>query len=102
MGYRDTSKRQKVRSMQGAKARERIRLQNTDDRTNELNPDEDEIEIIIRRKLTGEEAKFRCTRGSRIDNYQVYCNGEYQGVQSMTTLTNNIRKALPAFRRCYD
>jgi len=99
MAYRDTSKRQKVRSMQGVKAKEIIRLANAPDRTEELNPDDDEIEIIIRRKLTGEVAKFECTRGSRIDNYRVYCNEQYKGIQSMTTLTNNIRKALPAFRR---
>ena len=96
---RITSKRQKIRSLQGVAARELIRLANAEDRTNELDPDDDEIEIIIRRKLTGEVAKFECTRGDRITNYRVYCNGEFKGIQSMTTLTANIRKALPAFRR---
>lgn len=97
--YRETRKRQKIRSLQGVAAKERIRLDNADDRTNEVDPDDDEIEIVIRRKLTGEVVKFECTRGDRIDNYRVCCDGNFQGIQSMTTLTSNIRKALPAFRR---
>ena len=97
--YRNTSKRQKIRSLQGVAARERNRIANAEDISGWIDPEEDEIEIFVKRKLTGEEAHFVCTRGDRIDNYMVYCNGKYQGVQSITTLTKNIRKALPAFRQ---
>lgn len=45
---------------------------------------------------------FECFEGNRIDNYSVYCNGEYQGIQSISTITKNIRKALPRFRRMDD
>lgn len=99
MSRRQTAKSRKVWSIQANKKQEADRLANAEDRSSWLDPDDDEIEITITRKLTGEKAVFVCTRGDRIDNYMVYCNGKYQGVQSMTTLTGNIRKALPAFRR---
>ena len=60
------------------------------------------IKITIERKATGEVAVFECFEGDRIDNYSVYCNNEHQGIQSITTLTKNIRKALPRFRRIGD
>ena len=67
MGYRDTNKRQKMRSMQGVAARERIRLATAEDRINWLEPDDEEITITITRKLTGEKAEFKCTTGIQED-----------------------------------
>jgi hypothetical protein len=54
------------------------------------------LKITVGRKATGEIAVFECFEGDRIDNYRVYCNDEFQGVQS---ITKNLRKALPRFRR---
>jgi hypothetical protein len=54
------------------------------------------LKITVERKATGEIAVFECFEGDRIDNYRVYCNDEFQGVQS---ITKNLRKALPRFRR---
>ena len=99
MTYRASKKARKLWSEQANAKQARDRLLRSDDSVELLDPDDDEIEIVVRRKLTGEDARFICTRGDRIDNYRVYCNGKYQGVQSITTMTNNIRKALPAFRR---
>lgn len=99
MARRQTSKAKSIWSKQANEKKERIRLAGGEDRSGWLDPNDDEIEIVIRRKLTNEKAVFKCTRGDRIDNYMVYCNGKFQGVQSMTTLTKNIRKALPAFKR---
>lgn len=57
------------------------------------------LKITVERRATGEIAVFECFEGTRIDNYTVYCNDIRQGVQSITTLMANIRKALPRFRR---
>jgi len=57
------------------------------------------LKITVERRGTGELAVFECFEGSRIDNYSVYCNDEYQGIQSISTLTKNLRKAIPRFRR---
>lgn len=57
------------------------------------------LKITVERRATGEVAVFECFEGDRIDNYRVHCNGVYQGVQSITDLTKNIRKAIPRFRR---
>lgn len=59
------------------------------------------LRIEITRRGTGEHAVFECFSGTRSDNYSVYCNGRHLGIQSITTLTRNIRKALPAFRSPY-
>ena len=56
------------------------------------------IKITIERRATGEDVVIECFEGGRIDNYSVYCDGEPQGIQSITTITKNIRKAIPRFR----
>jgi len=56
------------------------------------------MKITVERRATNEAAVFECFEGDRIDNYRVYCNGDFQGVQSITTLTKNIRKSLPRYR----
>jgi hypothetical protein len=60
------------------------------------------LKITIERKATGENVTIECFEGDRIDNYSVYCNGVRQGIQSISTLTKNIRKAIPRFRRMDD
>ena len=98
MGYHDNKKAKKLWSVQANAAKERKRLRDAGEREPyiELDP---YMKITIERKETKEEAVFECFEGTRIDNYRVYCNGVFQGVQSITTLTKNIRKALPRFRR---
>jgi len=98
MAYRENSKALKQRSERGVAERERLRLEAVGD----CEPYEDAdpyIKITIERRATGETAVFECLAGDRIDNYTVICNGKHQGIQSMTTLTKNIRKSLPRFRR---
>ena len=96
MAYRHSKKRRKMWSERANTKQDAIRGQNQ-----EAPPDEVDryLRIEISRPGTGEQAVFECFEGDRIDNYRVYCNGEYRGVQGITTLTNNIRKALPGFRR---
>lgn len=57
------------------------------------------IKITIERAATKENVVIECFEGDRIDNYSVYVNGGHQGIQSISTLTKNIRKAIPRFRR---
>ena len=98
MTYRVNKKALKRRSAQGVTERERLRRERAGDDT----PREDidhYIKITVERRATGETAVFECFEGNRIDNYTVICNGTHQGIQSMSTLTKNIRKALPRFRR---
>ena len=98
MTYRVTRKRDKVWSIKSVDKRERIRMSQEID-IPALDPDDDVIEIHIKRKLTGEDVSFVCTRGTRIDNYNVYCNGDFKGVKGITELGKKIAQALPAFRR---
>ena len=60
------------------------------------------IKITVFRRATGESVVIECKEGERIDNYSVYCNGEYKGVHGISTVMKNIRKALPRFRRMED
>lgn len=97
MAYRDTWKRRKVWSQNAVAAKERKRLEGAEPREHvEIDP---YIKIEITRRGTGEHVVFECFEGSRVDNYSVHCNGRYLGMQSITTLTTGIRKALPAYRR---
>jgi hypothetical protein len=57
------------------------------------------MRTTVERRATGELAVFECFEGTRIDNYSVYCNDRPLGIQGVTTLMTNIRKALPRFRR---
>ncbi len=57
------------------------------------------IKITIERPATNEHVIIECFEGDRIDNYSVYVNNEHQGIQSISTLAKNLRKALPRFRR---
>jgi len=97
MTYRANRKARELWSRQANAAKARRRIANGErDPLVELDP---YIRITVDRKATGENVVIECFEGDRIDNYRVYCNGEYQGVQSITTLTKNIRKAMPRFRR---
>ena len=98
MTYRENTKAIKQRSDRGVAEKERLRLEAAGDFEPYKDPDP-YIKITIERRATGETAVFECLEGSRIDNYTVICNGIHQGIQSITTLTKNIRKALPRFRR---
>lgn len=57
------------------------------------------MKITIDRPATNEHVVIECFEGDRIDNYSVYVNDMHKGIQSISTLTKNIRKALPRFRR---
>lgn len=57
------------------------------------------LKTTIERPATNEHVVIECFEGDRIDNYSVYVNDKPQGIQSISTLTKNIRKALPRFRR---
>ena len=94
MAYRRTNKRRKLWSERANAKQARERSAREDDHI-EIDP---YIRIEIYRRQTDEKAVFECYEGTRSDNYSVYCNGVHQGIQSMTTLTKNIRKALPAFK----
>ena len=98
MAYRKTSKRNKLWSEQANAKQDRTRLENAEPYQPEISRN---MTITVEREGTGEKAIFKCTEGNRIDNYRVYCNGIYQGIQSITTITKNIRKALPAFRQMH-
>ena len=98
MTYKRTWKRNKVWSQNANAAKERKRLAGCN-RPREIVEIDPYIKIEITRSGTDEHAVFECYEGNRIDNYSVYCNGKHQGIQSITTLTQGIRKALPAFRR---
>lgn len=95
--YYESKKAKKLRSKQAHAAKLRKKLESADPiPLYDIDP---YMEITIKRKATDETAVFECFEGTRIDNYRVYCNGIFQGIQSITTLTKNIRKALPRFRR---
>jgi len=101
MRYRVNKKALKLRSKLGVAARELNRRERIKDFP--LREEIDHyIKITIERRATGEKAVFELFEGNRIDNYTVICNGNNQGFQSMTTLTKNIRKSLPRFRRIYE
>ena len=98
MSYRENEKAIKQRSERGVAERERLRIE----RAGNAAPREDidhYIKITVERRATNEVAVFELFEGNRIDNYTVICNGIHQGIQSISTLTKNIRKALPRFRR---
>ena len=100
MAYRCTRKRRKIWSQNATTAKERNRLENAEPRESvEIDP---YIRIEITRRGTGEHVVFECHEGTRCDNYSVYCNGRHLGIQSITTLTAGIRKALPAFKSPYS
>jgi hypothetical protein len=101
MTYRDNKKARKLWSEQANTKKERLRLDEAVEVAPyiELDP---YIKITIERTATNEKAVFECFEGTRIDNYRVYCNDKFQGVQSISILTKNIRKALPRFRRIND
>ena len=97
MTYRDSSKRQKLRSAQGVAKKAALRMDGCHrEPLIDLDP---YMKITIYRRATNETAVFELFEGDRINNYMVYCNDEPQGIQSITTITKNIRKALPSFRR---
>ena len=98
MAYRENEKALRQRSALGVAEKERLRLEAAGDAEPYVDHDP-YIKITIERRATGEVAVFECLAGDRIDNYTIICNGIHQGIQSMTTLTKNIRKALPRFRR---
>ena len=98
MSYRENEKAIKQRSERGVAERERLRKERAGDEA--LREDIDfYMKITVERRATNEVAVFECFEGDRIDNYTVICNGIHQGIQSISTLTKNIRKALPRFRR---
>jgi len=96
MTYRETRKARKMWAENAVAKKAALRELEIRDEFIDIDP---YIEITIRRRHTGEVAVFECFEGTRIDNYSVYCNEIYQGVQGITTLTSNIRKAIPRFRR---
>ena len=98
MAYRENKKAVKLRSALGVAEKERLRME----RAGDAKPREDinyYMKITVERRATNEVAVFELFEGNRIDNYTVICNGIHQGIQSISTLTKNIRKALPRFRR---
>ena len=98
MTYRENKKALKQRSERGVLEKERRRLDRASGEP--IREDIDHyMKITIERRATGEVAMFELTEGDRIDNYAVCCNGVFQGIQSISTLTKNIRMALPRFRR---
>lgn len=97
MSYRDNRKARKLWSKQAHAVKARNRMENGErDPLVELDP---YLKITVERKATGENVVIECFEGDRIDNYSMYCNGEYLGIQSISTITKNIRKAIPRFRR---
>lgn len=96
-GYRVTSKRKKIWSIQGNEKQARER----ESRGPRLMPVEIDpyIRIEVYRRHTGETAVFECGEGDRIDNYSVTCDGKYLGTMGVTNLMRIIGKALPSFRR---
>lgn len=98
MTYRANSKARKLWSKQALAAKERKRLENAGERQVVVEIDH-YLKITIERSATNEHVVFECFEGDRIDNYRVHCAGKLIGVWSITTLMQNIRKALPRFRR---
>lgn len=95
MAYRATRKARKLWSERANAAKERKRLA----RAEPPPPCEDDhITIEVRRKLTGETARFELLPGDRIDNYSVYCNEKWLGIMGITRVCEGIRKALPRVR----
>jgi hypothetical protein len=99
MAYRETKKARKIWSEQANAAQERKR--NADKTPSSIVFIDPYMKITVERKQTNELAIFECFEGDRIDNYRVYCNDKFIGVQSITELTKNIRKALPRFKQFY-
>lgn len=99
MTYRASKKARKLWSEQANAAKERKR--NIEAEPSPIVFIDHYMKITIERKQTNEVAVFECFEGDRIDNYRVYCNDKFQGVQSITELTKNIRKALPRFKQFY-
>lgn len=97
MTYRENKKARKLWSEQANAAKERKRSADSIP----LTFIDHYLKITIERRQTNEVAVFECFEGDRIDNYRVYCNDRFIGVQSITELTKNIRKALPRFRQFY-
>lgn len=97
MTYRVTRKAAKIHSERQVAAKE-LRRMGRGPREPYIELDH-YMKITVERKSTGEFAVFECFEGDRIDNYSVYCNDRPLGIQSITTLMANIRKALPRFRR---
>jgi hypothetical protein len=97
MTYRANAKAKKLWSQQAVADKVRKRLETSEPRP--FVEIDHYLKITVERRGTGETAVFECFEGDRIDNYRVYCNNEFKGVQSITELTKNIRKALPRFRR---
>ena len=97
MTYRVTRKAAKTHSERQVAAKARKRMEG-DPRDSYVEVDH-YMKITVERKATGEIAVFECFEGDRIDNYSVYCNDRPLGIQSITTLMVNVRKALPRFRR---
>jgi hypothetical protein len=95
MTYRDSEKRLKFRSAQGVAKRAAL-MAERGHREPLIDP---YMKITVERRATNETAVFELFEGDRINNYMVYCNDEPQGIQSITTVTKNIRKVLPSFRR---
>jgi len=100
MAYRASKKARKLWSERSHAAKERKRLA----RATEPLPllEDDHITIEVRRKLTGEIAKFELLPGTRIDNYSVYCNDKHLGIMGITKVCDGIRKALPRLQAYYE
>ena len=99
MSYRETKKARKLWSEQSNASQERKR--DADKIPSTIVFIDSYMKITVERKQTNELAVFECLEGDRIDNYRVYCNDKFIGVQSITELTKNIRKALPRFKQFY-
>lgn len=95
MTYRATSKARKLWSERANAAKERKRMEQP---APPPPPEDDHITIDVKRKLTGETARFELLPGDRIDNYSVYCNGRHLGIMGITRVCEGIRKALPRAR----
>lgn len=99
MAYRVTKKAGKLWSEQANAIQERKR--NAEKTPSSIVFIDPYMKITVERKQTNERAVFECFEGSRIDNYRVYCNDKFLGIQSITELTKNIRKALPRFKQFF-
>jgi len=99
MAYRVTKKAGRLWSEQANAIQERKR--NAEKAPSPIVFIDPYMKITVERKQTNELAVFECFEGDRIDNYRVYCNDKFLGVQSITELTKNIRKALPRFKQFF-
>ena len=97
MTYRANKKARKLWSEQANAAKERKR----NSQPSPIVFIDHYLKITIERRHTNEVAVIECFEGDGIDNYRVYCNEKFIGVQSITELTKNIRKALPRFKQFY-